>query len=496
VDGRGGVAIASGDAHSQLGGGVIGNFTLQTPNAINGNIVAGAIGLYSGGDPSGQSEPATNFGNKITFHKIKVIGFDVAVKFGNNSYSVTFFEPDIEGNNIGFTSDPEAFNSGEQNQVFGGTITGNGTAAIYNSPKVGLQLFGTPIDFNGESAGNAQIVNTNVRLHNCHMETHRHTEYFSNSGTYLTMRDGSFSVDGANISVSDASMTAGSRTLTSAKAKFAPAEVGSDSVTVAGAGPGGAALTSLIVGYTNARTVTLADAASTTVANASLTSFMPQLVTMSGGGLLQLDDVTVYSNTTVQHLVTWNKGTPGASLRLIGLHGYGVRSYIAALPGFTNDVEINSSLVAGGNVITLQGTAPLLKFNQQVVLSTGLRGGGVLLSGNNGSLELTPDGGTHVCSLGTGGLNCGFGAGAFSSLQIGGGIVLPSSLTGYHGNAAGTKVQLSDGSGSGHLAALDASGNLTDGGTGAAGHATCWKSSGTIGYCSTQPDAKGACTCN
>ncbi len=30
----------------------------------------------------------------------------------------------------------------------------------------------------------------------------------------------------------------------------------------------------------------------------------------------------------------------------------------------------------------------------------------------------------------------------------------------------------------------------------AAGHATCWKAAGVLGYCSTQPDAGGACTCN
>jgi hypothetical protein len=38
--------------------------------------------------------------------------------------------------------------------------------------------------------------------------------------------------------------------------------------------------------------------------------------------------------------------------------------------------------------------------------------------------------------------------------------------------------------------------NLSISGTPSAGKATCWKASGQIGYCSTQPDSTGSCTCN
>jgi hypothetical protein len=45
----------------------------------------------------------------------------------------------------------------------------------------------------------------------------------------------------------------------------------------------------------------------------------------------------------------------------------------------------------------------------------------------------------------------------------GNGLLLPSTLTGYHGNASGVKVQLSDGTGTSVPAAFDANGNLTAG---------------------------------
>jgi hypothetical protein len=51
--------------------------------------------------------------------------------------------------------------------------------------------------------------------------------------------------------------------------------------------------------------------------------------------------------------------------------------------------------------------------------------------------------------------------------RVGGNIVIPSTTTGYHGTGTGdVKVQLSDGTGApGHIAAYDANGGLTDGGS-------------------------------
>lgn len=74
--------------------------------------------------------------------------------------------------------------------------------------------------------------------------------------------------------------------------------------------------------------------------------------------------------------------------------------------------------------------------------------------------------------------------------QIGAG----TAFSGNHGTAV--NAQHSDGTGASHIAAFNAVGDTTDGGTGTAGKATCWKTTGTLGYCSTQPDATGACTCN
>ena len=91
----------------------------------------------------------------------------------------------------------------------------------------------------------------------------------------------------------------------------------------------------------------------------------------------------------------------------------------------------------------------------------------------------------------------------------GNGLLLPSTLTGYHGSS-GTKVQLSTGTGtSGNVAKFAADGSIVDGGVAASAiptvgtptvnQAACIKSAGppvVIGYCSTVVSATGACTCN
>lgn len=70
-----------------------------------------------------------------------------------------------------------------------------------------------------------------------------------------------------------------------------------------------------------------------------------------------------------------------------------------------------------------------------------------------------------------------------------------------------TKVQMSDGSGpNGDFPKYAADGSLTDSGYGpsafptktgteVAGHLTCWKATGLIGYCSNDVTASGTCTC-
>ncbi len=65
-----------------------------------------------------------------------------------------------------------------------------------------------------------------------------------------------------------------------------------------------------------------------------------------------------------------------------------------------------------------------------------------------------------------------------------------------HGIFSGGRFQLSDNSGTSEIAAFDADGNTTSGGSGSAGQAACWKTDGTLSYCESVVGAMGACTCH
>jgi hypothetical protein len=81
------------------------------------------------------------------------------------------------------------------------------------------------------------------------------------------------------------------------------------------------------------------------------------------------------------------------------------------------------------------------------------------------------------------------------NLNFNGMTIIPSTVNGYHGG--GVKLQLSDGTGSaGNQAVFASDGSVTNSAAGSAGHATCWKTIGQIGYCSTVVSSAGTCTCN
>jgi len=172
-------------------GGTIGNFTL-TESAI----VSGAIGIYTGGDPSGSISPSTDWAQETRLENIAISYFDTAWKGGSNVFWVNWFAPYIAYNNVGLTSDSAAADAGEEVNIFGGVITANVTGAFYNS-SFEYHLFGTSIDFNGLNSG-YQITNAMVELENCHVESSEQMIY---SGTQLQMHGGTIQFDNSGLSI-------------------------------------------------------------------------------------------------------------------------------------------------------------------------------------------------------------------------------------------------------------------------------------------------------
>lgn len=99
-------------------------------------------------------------------------------------------------------------------------------------------------------------------------------------------------------SVTDAAITSGAATLTSATAAFAAADVGS-AITVAGAGAAGATLTTTILSVTNATTAVLSANAGTTVTGANSTIGFTTITLTANYGLGQTLTLTQPANGTI-----------------------------------------------------------------------------------------------------------------------------------------------------------------------------------------------------
>jgi hypothetical protein len=148
-------------------------------------------------------------------------------------------------------------------------------------------------------------------------------------------------------------------------------------------------------------------------------------------------------------------------------------------------VIISGNRVVGNVVqaITLSGSTNATISGNKVDHNINADSGstGLIKTGNNGDSSLlatnvpllfTSGAATYIYNALTGGgvnfLDQSSGYAPINALSYGNGtnVILPYTLTGYHGTGAGdVKVQLSDGTGTNtHLAAFDANGGLTDGG--------------------------------
>jgi len=160
---------------------------------------------------------------------------------------------------------------------------------------------------------------------------------------------------------------------------------------------------------------------------------------------------------------------------------------------------ILSTLDANGDPLTIGNNTSSNAISLLQVMALG--NGGVLTCGSSTTATMCINQFTEtiqaeysptVTSLGIG-MQYGYFYHLSGGLKVN--LSTSTELTGDHG--IGIYVQHSDGTGTSHAAAYDADGNLTDGGVGEANHAVCWKTAGTLGYCSVVVDGSGVCgTCN
>ncbi len=484
--GGAGAAIYSGDSGSVNGpyGGSIGQFTLTQASQV-----VGSVGIFNGGDTGSSYAPGTsgNWGQGVNFPFIQISNFGSAFMHGNNSFWLDFISPEINGNLVGFTLEPGATGSGEKIDFLGGFLQGNTQGAFVND-YVENHLEGVSIDFNGEYPGSGfQIVNSFVMMSDCHIESH-HSALATGYPLTILMSLGSIAVDSPSHSTTAGAISLSAPTTLNGTG-FLATDVGW-ATTIAGAGPAGALLTTTITAYISSTQVTIANAASTAVSGATvLVGVMPALITTNGTmGYVDLRGTQMSSNFYVNDVISWQSSAtqPFSHMRINGVYGSGKwQQWIDNMPTFL-DAEIDSYMSVAsttdnnGNPVTSKlnlGQICLAGASTANCIMTHL--GGTQIYGYQGSdtIKLTPGGvgGATTYTFTDGSLNTAAGYVSTSSLKIGSNIVLPSTLTGYLGTS-GTKAVLGTTAG-------------------ASGVLTCWKTDGSIGYCSGSVSGV-SCTCN
>lgn len=167
------------------------------------------------------------------------------------------------------------------------------------------------------------------------------------------------------------------------------------------------------------------------------------------------------SGATATSFINANSGA-SQNISIHGLQGSGFGGGTVLQSGFNlNQTGVNVEV--NGN----WGTSSSANYQQYVLGSTvalSLQGGATELASSSGTLGLTPNAGGYTAYLTSSSLS--LGSAAYNTnvgYQIAGATVIPSTATGYHGTN-GTKVQLSDATGtSGYLAKFSADGSVTSG---------------------------------
>lgn len=131
-------------------------------------------GVYTGGDPANKFSARKDFGDSLRFERVRVYNFGTGYAWGNNSFSVTWLMPDIEGNGTGINADQSSLtNSGENMAFISGTVRNNTRRAVYLNtfgPSQALHFISVSFDYN--AAPTIASVNPNAIFTDCHFEQH------------------------------------------------------------------------------------------------------------------------------------------------------------------------------------------------------------------------------------------------------------------------------------------------------------------------------------
>jgi hypothetical protein len=138
------------------------DLTLQGPGATNNSV-----GVYLGGDPSGQLSAKNAHADSASLINVRVTGFNRGIVWGNNAWGNKLVRSLVFGNATGLYVPSGLTNSGENIGLTDTTIFNNNDFGIDDHDAFESMINGTSLDYNGTAI---EFFGSTIHIVNSHIE--------------------------------------------------------------------------------------------------------------------------------------------------------------------------------------------------------------------------------------------------------------------------------------------------------------------------------------
>lgn len=155
-----------------------------------------SIGVFLGGDPTGQFSPANAYADSASFVNVRITGFNRGIEWGNNAWLNKLVRTLVFSNSVGLYVLAGVTNSGENIGITDSAIFNNGQYGLQDNGNFEWMLSGVSFDYNATAI---EFLGSTIHAVNCHFEQNGGQVFFQPYGyADLSIRDSEILVQSAS----------------------------------------------------------------------------------------------------------------------------------------------------------------------------------------------------------------------------------------------------------------------------------------------------------
>jgi hypothetical protein len=158
------------------------DLTLEGPGMNNSSI-----GVFLGGDPTGQFSPSNAFADSASFVSVRILGFNHGIQWGNNAWVNKVVRSLVFGNAVGLYVPQGVVDSGENIGLTDTDVFNNRDFGLSDNGNFEWMFSGVSFDYNGTAV---EFLGSSIHAVNCHFEQSTGQVFFQPYGDAdLSIRD-------------------------------------------------------------------------------------------------------------------------------------------------------------------------------------------------------------------------------------------------------------------------------------------------------------------